>query len=59
MPTPDEQPAPQPAVPIPDTTAADMGTLVGMGVVDPQPTPSPEPPPPPNYDTMATETPPQ
>ncbi|MGW7617442.1 hypothetical protein ACWGLG_16550 [Streptomyces antimycoticus] len=57
MPTPDEQPAPQPAVPIPDTTAADMGTLVGMGVVEPQPEPSPEPPPPPNYDGMAVETP--
>ncbi|WP_275558472.1 hypothetical protein [Streptomyces sp. 5-6(2022)] len=57
MPTQDEQPAPQPAVPIPDTTAADMGTLVGMGVVDPQPTPSPEPPPPPNYDGLVVESP--
>ncbi|MEU1663539.1 hypothetical protein ABZ547_07985 [Streptomyces sparsogenes] len=57
MPTQDEQPAPQPATPVTDTTAADMGTLVNMGVVDPQPEPSPEPPPPPNYDTMAVESP--
>ena len=59
MATQDEQPAPQPAVPIVDETAADMGTLVDMGVVEPHPEPSPEPPPPPNYDTMAAETPTQ
>lgn len=55
MPVQDEQLAPQPAVPIVDETAADMGTLVDMGVVEPQPEPSPEPPPPPNWDTMAAE----
>ena len=48
-----EQPAPQPATPIVDETAADMGTLVSMGLVDPPPQPSSEPPPPPVYDGLA------
>lgn len=42
-----EQPAPQPAVPPVDLTAADLGTLVDMGVVDAPPEPAPAPPPPP------------
>lgn len=48
MPVEDEQPAPQPATPRVDETAADMGTLVSMGVVEPQPIPCSDPPPPPN-----------
>lgn len=55
MPVKDAQPAPQPATPRVDETAADMGTLVDMGVVEPQPEPSPEPPPPPNYEPMVAE----
>lgn len=55
-----DQPAPQPVpvTPTPDDTAADLGTLEDMGVVDPQPTPSPEPPPPPTQTLDAPDEPP-
>lgn len=38
------QPAPQPARPRVDTTAADLGSLAAMGVVEAPPEPSPESP---------------
>lgn len=41
----DEIPATRPAVRRVDDASADMGTLVDMGVVEPQPEPSPPEPP--------------
>lgn len=46
----DEQSAPVQVTRPLDDTAADMGTLIGMGLVEEQPVPSPDPPPPPVYD---------
>lgn len=37
-------PKPRPEPPRVDTTAADVASLVAMGVMDPPPVPSPEPP---------------
>lgn len=36
----------RPATPRSDDSAADMASLVGLGVVEEQPIPSPDPPPP-------------
>lgn len=50
-----DQPAPVPVTPVVDESAADLGTLEDMGVVEPQPTPSPEPPPPSTQSLSAPE----
>lgn len=42
----EEQPPPRPARPPVDDSAADTGTQVDRGVMEPPPEPSPEPPPP-------------
>jgi hypothetical protein len=40
-------PAPRPVTPRPDPAGADLGSLVELGLAEPQPEPSSEPPPPP------------
>ncbi|MFJ3950340.1 hypothetical protein ACIPXV_09745 [Streptomyces libani] len=50
-----EQPAPVPVQSRTDEAAADLGSLVDLGMAEPPPEPSPEPPPPPvqTFDTPA------
>lgn len=38
-------PEPRPVTPRTDESAADMGSLIDLGLAEEQPTPSPEPPP--------------
>src|SRR5438874_12503993 len=48
-----DQPAPVPVTPRGDESAAGLGTLEDMGIVEPQSAPSPEPPQPPVYPLSA------